>query len=119
MSSLPGTDCWWEILISVDFLYQNLNVIFYSHIKEPSGLVCLKSLCGVFVLFYLEQSLCDGWLLTEENLGSTSRCEMLHCGVNTGSAEPALLCCLLSLSTEGLVVTASTTSALHHALSLA
>lgn len=96
---------WWEIMISVDFLYQNLNDIFYSHIKEPSGLVCLKSLCGVFVLFCLEQSLCDIWLLMEEKVGSTSRCEMLHCGVSTGSAEPAVG----FLATEGLVVAASTT----------
>lgn len=35
--------------------------------------------------------------LKEENLGSTSRCEMLHCKGNTGSVEPVLLCSLLSL----------------------
>lgn len=68
-------------------LYQNVNVIFYSHIKQPSGLVCLKSSCGVFVLFWLEQSLRDSWLLVGENLGLTSRSEALHCRLSAGSAE--------------------------------
>jgi len=81
---------WRETLISVDFLYQNLKVIFYSHIKEPGGLVCLKPLCGVFMLFCLEQSSCDSWLLTEEDLGLASRCDMLRCEVNMGPGDPVL-----------------------------
>lgn len=60
---------WWEMLIMVDFVYQNLNVIFYSYIKEPRGLVCLKSLCGTFVVFYLERSLCDGLLANGRKFG--------------------------------------------------
>lgn len=68
-------------------LYQNVNVIFYSHIKQPSGLVRLKSSCGVFVVFYLEQSLCESWLLAGEDLGLTSRAEALRCRLSAGSAQ--------------------------------
>lgn len=49
--------------------------------------MCLKSSCGVFVVFCLEQSLCESWLLVGEDLGLTSRSEALHCKLSAGSAQ--------------------------------
>lgn len=82
------------------FCSRTLNVIFYSHIKEPSGLMCLKSLCGIFMLFYLKKLV---WGLVA-NGRKFMICLQMWGAALQGECRISWPCAACFLSTVGLVV---------------